>query len=646
MQPGMKTILRHKKIFFVFTQKGSFLFPEREYNQIRQNKNGYVCLKRKYLPEIANRDTERVICIICHGEAAPEDLVSPLCRQMHFVICKECVEDLQERTDEEDEADETDKREVVCPYCKEKKGDKAYQEEILDALFSLMSRQTLLFLELRPDTEVETVTRLTRETKVVLSNITVTDVLFFKLLSRAVVEIKNRIYLIGHNNTIDWCIGEPCWRTDGQICIHTSWYSDEEMKQIYSSIKTIPGKSIQISAGEIHAREGGICVLLKLLVCIDGYIPDLLLEASERGCIEEILKEENKSIWIGNVKRLGLEGYAVEILPKLMLHKENEIEEIRSGADNLGYITWMLKEENRSVWVGKVKTLKLGKYAVGILPKLRIREENVMEELKLWGADRPEKITEILKEKNRSVWVGKVKRLELVYYMIEILPKLRFHEENVIEELRLDAFFPVYLTGILKTKRNSIWVGKVKKLNLGGYAVGILPKLRIHEENVMKEFRLWIDNPAYTTRVLKEENNSLWIGKVEKLSLGGYAVGILPKLRIHEENVMEKLVLSADNTEHLTETLKTENSSSWVGKVKKIKLKGSTVEILPKLRLNKENEMEELCLSAGSSNHVAEILEMKRKSIWVGRVKKIRLGGHAKGVKDKLDFTMIETESE
>ncbi|OIR57014.1 MAG: uncharacterized protein A8A55_2232, partial [Amphiamblys sp. WSBS2006] len=98
MAPEATRTLKHKKMFFVFTTKGIFLVPEDEYKRIRQNEDGYVCVERKYLSEVTTRDTERVICIACHGEAAPEDLVSPLCRQMHFVICEECVEDLQERT--------------------------------------------------------------------------------------------------------------------------------------------------------------------------------------------------------------------------------------------------------------------------------------------------------------------------------------------------------------------------------------------------------------------------------------------------------------------------------------------------------------------------------------------------------------------
>ncbi|OIR56335.1 MAG: uncharacterized protein A8A55_2919 [Amphiamblys sp. WSBS2006] len=193
METRATETLKLGNTFFVFTHQSLFLVPPNEYERIQQDEDGYVCLERKYITGIASRNTERVICIVCHGKAAPEDLVFPLCRQMHFVICEECVEDLQEKTN---------KREIFCPYCKEEQDKKASQEKILSAVLSLMSHQTLHSLEINPNTEVETVTRLSQETKVFLSNVCVSDALFFNLLSKTVVEITNRITLFAHETTL------------------------------------------------------------------------------------------------------------------------------------------------------------------------------------------------------------------------------------------------------------------------------------------------------------------------------------------------------------------------------------------------------------------------------------------------------------
>ncbi|OIR55608.1 MAG: uncharacterized protein A8A55_3646, partial [Amphiamblys sp. WSBS2006] len=117
------------------------------------------------------------------------------------------------------------------------------------AVLSLMSQHTTS-LELRTDTEVETVTRLTRETKVVLSNTTISDALFFRLMARTVVEIRNRISLVGHDDTLDWCIGELGWRTNETVRFCFDNYTNQEMNQIHENIETIPRRSIQINAGE------------------------------------------------------------------------------------------------------------------------------------------------------------------------------------------------------------------------------------------------------------------------------------------------------------------------------------------------------------------------------------------------------------
>ncbi|OIR55676.1 MAG: uncharacterized protein A8A55_3578, partial [Amphiamblys sp. WSBS2006] len=118
---------------------------------------------------------------------------------------------------------------------------------------------------------------------------------------------------------------------------------------------------------------------------------------------------------------------------------------------------------------------------------------------------------------------------------------------------------------------------------LTGYAVGILPKLRIHGESVMEELRLKAKHPEYITEILKEERNSIWVGKVKELDLGEFTANIFPKLRLHEENVMEKLRLSVYTPECIAEILKAKDKSIWIGKIRKISLEGYTKEIENKL---------------------------------------------------------------
>ncbi|OIR58939.1 MAG: uncharacterized protein A8A55_0280 [Amphiamblys sp. WSBS2006] len=628
MKPETKTILKHKRMFFVFADKTFSLVPESECNQIAQKEEGYVCLKRKYVPGVTGRDTERVICIVCHEEAAPEDFVSPLCRQLHFVLCSACTEYLDERTN---------KGEVTCPYCKEKKNDKAYQEEIRAVLVSLMPQQTLTSIELRPDTEVKTVTRLTRETKVVLSNVTVSDALFFKLMARTVVTIRNKISLVGHGDALDWCIGELDLAPKKPTRVYIGEYTSQEMKQIYENTKTISRNSIQINAEEIFAKENGICVLLKLFSSADGHTPYLSLESSKKEHIEEILKEESNLSWIGWAKKLSLAGYAVGIFPRLRIHAEYKIEKLVLRAEDSCFIAEMLKMKNNSIWVGQVKNLKLKGYAVEILPKLKFHKENVMEEL-LLNAAYFEYTSEMEEMENRSILVGKVGSLDLAEHAIPILPKLRLHEENVMEGLGLRVTHPRHVRDILKMENRSIQIGKVEDLYLEGYAIEILPKLRIHRDCEIDVLCLKTSNPECITEIAKIDSNSICLGKVKRLELFDYAIQILPKLRFHEENEMEVFYLNAGKHEYIEKILKEENNSIRIGKVKKMEIGGHPIEILPKLRIHEENEMEELDLRASDEGSITEILKMENKSIWLGRVKKLSFGFWVDKILPKLNF--------
>ncbi|OIR56279.1 MAG: uncharacterized protein A8A55_2975 [Amphiamblys sp. WSBS2006] len=145
------TTLMLENTVFVFNEKNIFVIPRIEYEGF-QTRNGFLSVKRKYLSGEAGCSDERIICIICHEETKLEDLVSPLCRKMHFVVCKECVQDIEERKN---------RAVVECPFCREKTSKKAYHAEIIETMFSFQVQQALC-LEIRPDMEIEIVSELTR----------------------------------------------------------------------------------------------------------------------------------------------------------------------------------------------------------------------------------------------------------------------------------------------------------------------------------------------------------------------------------------------------------------------------------------------------------------------------------------------------
>ncbi|OIR57760.1 MAG: uncharacterized protein A8A55_1471 [Amphiamblys sp. WSBS2006] len=207
--------------------------------------------------------------------------------------------------------------------------------------------------------------------------------------------------------------------------------------------------------------------------------------------------------------------------------------------------------------------------------------------------------------------------------------------------LSLDAYSD-NITGILKVKNNSIWVGKVERLELNWYAIEILPKLRIHGENVMEEFSL----SAYTSKciaeILKMKNKSIWIGKVKRLVLEKTCSRNTPQAQNTQGECDGGTWFVCKQARPNHRDIQKKNNSIWVRKVKRLELVDYAVEALPKLRIHEENVMEELCLGPyGGSKHLTKILEMKNKSIRIGKVRSVNLKGHAEAIRDKLDFTRI-----
>ncbi|OIR58116.1 MAG: uncharacterized protein A8A55_1106, partial [Amphiamblys sp. WSBS2006] len=220
---------------------------------------------------------------------------------------------------------------------------------------------------------------------------------------------------------------------------------------------------------------------------------------------------------------------------------------------------------------------------------------------------------------------------------------LSFHEENQINGITLAADHFENITRISKAKKRSILECKVKNLRLERYAVEILPKLRIDEGNEMERFRLSADHETHITGILGTEKNSILVGKVKVLELRDYAAEILPKLRFNKENEMEELSLSADHILCIGKKPQIKQNSIWIGKLKRLRLEGYAVEVLPKLGFHEKNEMEELNLCAAGFEQISGVLKEKDKSIWVGKVKKLSLDRYTKEVEGKLKSVLNQT---
>ncbi|OIR58406.1 MAG: uncharacterized protein A8A55_0814 [Amphiamblys sp. WSBS2006] len=390
----------------------------------------------------------------------------------------------------------------------------------------------------------------------------------------------------------------------------------------------------------MELRNCEVAILPKLRMHTNNRMDMLSLSADNREQIAKVLAVKKESIWIGETKKLYIRKHAVNILPKLGISTANEMDILDLFADNNEQTSELVKEKDSSIWVGRIKCLELRRQEIRILPKLKIPPNNEMDVFGLLYAGMKAHVADVLKTKNRSIWIGKTKKIILDSNAINTLPLLKMHRDNRMETLELSAATKEHTVDVLCEKDGSICMGEVGRLFLENYTAMFLPKFRLDEGNTIETLELSVESKFFIAGLFKEKDRSIWTGRIKNLRLEKHAVEILPKLEIDESTEMESFVLCAYSEYQTTEILKTENKSICVcRKTKKLELVGAAVETILKLRIHKDSEFEELCLSVDNKEHIARLLKETNKSLCIGRTRKLGLSCHAANLLPKLQLS-------
>ncbi|OIR57179.1 MAG: uncharacterized protein A8A55_2066 [Amphiamblys sp. WSBS2006] len=571
-------------------------------------------------------------CVIC-GDKNTEVFIFPTCRMVHYFACEDCIPKILRDGGS------------VCrfPGCENdtllrdefgKTVEQHRREWVENSGTTVEPLAIDLLILAIPELLTETIL-LKRETAVTLKNIALSDVLLFKLLKKTKIVVGENVSVFGSFKNED-CIREGMNARELCLLRPASFPWVQNSVFFMENIARMPNGSVLLGkVKKLELNQFTINTLPKLVLHKENVMEEFRLNACNKEYVSEIIHADDNSILLGKVKRLELKQFAINALPKLVLHKENVMDEFSLEAAKEEYVSEIIQADNNSIWLGKVKRLVLGGYAANALPKLVLHKENVMEEFRL-NACNKEHISEIMKIKDGSILLGKVKKLELKQFEINALPKLVLHKENVMDEFSLEAAKEEYVSEIIHADNNSIWFGKVKRLALRDYAANALPKLVLHKENVMEEFSLnaWIKEHVFEIKKIKD--GSVLLGKVKKLELNQFAINALPKLVLHKENVMEEFRLNACNKEYVSEIIHADDNSILLGKVKRLELKQFAINALPKLVLHKENVMDEFSLEAAKEEYVSEIIQADNNSIWFGKVKRLALRDYAANALPKL----------
>ncbi|OIR56221.1 MAG: uncharacterized protein A8A55_3033, partial [Amphiamblys sp. WSBS2006] len=343
---------------------------------------------------------------------------------------------------------------------------------------------------------------LTEKTTVTLKNIEISVELFFVLLEKTRVTVGENFSITEHNDNED-CIREHGMMGETPLWLERRWAVSSLTLE---NIERMAPNSIGCVLERFDLSDTGLInILPKLRIHGDCEIEVFCLSADEKEHVAEVLAQETP-FCVGRVKEMWLTDYAASVITKMSL-KDCEIELLCLYAPRKEHVSAVLAQE-KPFCVGRVKKMWLRDYAASVITKMSLKDCEI-ERLDLY-APRKEHVAEVLAQE-KPFCVGRVKEMWLTDYAVGFITKMSL-KDCEIEHLSLDATRREHVAAVLKQKKN-FCVGRVKKMKLTGYAANVITKMTIHEDNTMENFVL-AGNEDQFSRILKKGDKSIDLGRI------------------------------------------------------------------------------------------------------------------------------------
>ncbi|OIR56068.1 MAG: uncharacterized protein A8A55_3186, partial [Amphiamblys sp. WSBS2006] len=237
------------------------------------------------------RDLSGVMCMACEDESVDGVFLFPLCEEAHHYACLECLGSVVENNNYR----------LVCPECRGK-GDNTgldeYRkmvggnEEVSALVAQLQAPDNFSLTHDLPNEAV----LLTEKTTVTMSNIEISMKLFFVLLEKTRVTVNENFSITEHYRNED-CIGEHGMARETPICLVRRYESVSPLA--LENIERMAPKSIGCSLKKLDLSDTGLInILPKLRINEDSEVEEFKLAASKEEYITEILEQE-KTICVG-----------------------------------------------------------------------------------------------------------------------------------------------------------------------------------------------------------------------------------------------------------------------------------------------------------------------------------------------------------
>ncbi|OIR56147.1 MAG: uncharacterized protein A8A55_3107 [Amphiamblys sp. WSBS2006] len=395
---------------------------------------------------------------------------------------------------------------------------------------------------------------LTEKTTVTLKNIAISVELFFVLLFRTRVTVGENFSITKHDYSYD------CIREHGMM-IETPVYLEryEAVSPLaLENIERMAPNSIGCVFEKLDLRDTGLInILPKLRINGDSEIGWFSVTATRREHVAEVLAQENP-FCVGRVKNMNLEDYAVGVITKMSL-KDCGIERLNLTAREEAHVAAVLAQK-KPFCVGRVEMMWFDQYAVCVITKMSLKDCEI-ESLRLY-ATRREHVAEVPKQE-KPFCLGRVKMMWLCEYAVGVITKMSL-KDCEIGTLWLDATRRENVAAVLAQEK-PLCVGRVKSMLLEEYAVGVITKMSL-KDCEFEYLSLYASEEAHVAAVLAQEN-PFCVGRVKNMWLREYAVGVLTKMTIHEDNTMEEFDL-AGNEDQLSGILGEKDRSIELGRIR------------------------------------------------------------------------------
>ncbi|OIR56364.1 MAG: uncharacterized protein A8A55_2889 [Amphiamblys sp. WSBS2006] len=272
-------------------------------------------------------------CSVCKRKTGDFQMVSLLDKENDVFICEECFK----RTSP-----------------KKQPQQKTSYGEISEEIRRLLSKEEQVLtkkelLEINSPME-HGFFELDSQSSVLLENIKISKMVFFFFMDNIRTEVGKGVTIFSGWKNPDRFVEplsfkEKGWGERGLNCSELNPMAEE-------NIKRLGKEAVEIGAGSIILDGNSINLLPKLRY--RKRFAWLSLSTNNREDIADLLEMPDRSIFVGNFDRMYLNDYAVVLLPKLFIYRDNTAEWLSITVHDVRNYAILLIHKDRSIQVGDV----------------------------------------------------------------------------------------------------------------------------------------------------------------------------------------------------------------------------------------------------------------------------------------------------